>query len=228
MINNTYMKSLQSLGFPNHCITEDGKVFSLNSNRFLKDQVCDKGYRKITLFWENRRKTFRVHRLVAYSFLSTPENYEDLEVNHKDGDKSNNSYTNLEWNTSLENIEHAVNSGLRNTHYKLTESDVHRVCKLLQDGYRNIDVANMTGISKSHISSIKTGRCYPDIVNEYEISFVKKDDKLSVEKVKDICKLLQDGKKDYQISKILNVNHRVVGTIRKRLTHTSISVNYYW
>lgn len=228
MKNNTYMKNLKELGFPNHCITEDGKVFSLNSNRFLKTQTCSKGYHKITLFRSGERKTFRIHRLVALFFLETIQQPEDFEVNHLDGNKDNNHYSNLEWDTSLGNTQHAIVTGLRDVHYKLTEGDVHRVCKLLQEGYRNVDVANITGVSKSHISSIKTGRCYPEIVQEYDITFVKKSDKLSLEKVTDICKFLSEGLKDYQIAKKLNVNHRVVGTIRKRLTHTNISINYYW
>lgn len=228
MKNNTYMKNLQEFGFPNHCVTEDGKIFSLNSDRFLSLNTCEKGYSKITLQYKGNRKNFKVHRLVALLFLTRPYEWEKLEVNHKNGVKHDNHYSNLEWSTSLENTQHAICNGLRDTHYKITEDDVHRVCKMLQDGYRNIDVSNITGISKSHISSIKTGRCYPDIVSEYDISFVKKQDRLSVEKVKSICELLQEGVKDYKIAKELNVNHRVVGTIRKRLTHKTISINYNW
>lgn len=228
MNTNTKIKNLRDLGFPQHCIYEDGKVYSLNSNKYLKTQLCEKGYHKITLYHNKKRKTFLLHRLVALSFLDLPENYEDLEVNHKDGDKSNNNVINLEWATSLDNIKHAISCGLRNSNYKLTEKDVHTVCRLLQEGFRNYDIANIVGISKSHVSSIKTRRCYPEIVSEYDISFVEKKARISLDKIISICELLQEGFKDYQIAKKLNVNHRVVGTIRKRLTHTSVSVNYKW
>lgn len=56
--------------------------------------------------------TAAVHRLVAMTWLETPENFLYLDVNHKDGDKDNNHASNLEWCTRRENLHHAMNSGL--------------------------------------------------------------------------------------------------------------------
>lgn len=55
-----------------------------------------------------------VHRIVAENFLDTPENFKELYVNHIDGNKNNNHYTNLEWCTPTENMEHASKTGLIN------------------------------------------------------------------------------------------------------------------
>ena len=64
-----------------------------------------KGYLKIGLFQNGKLYKRRVNRLVAQAFISNPDNLP--QVNHKDGNKKNNSYTNLEWVTNEENREHA-------------------------------------------------------------------------------------------------------------------------
>lgn len=65
------------------------------------------GYLCVCLVKDSKKKYFKAHRLVAQMFIPNPEN--KPQVNHKDGDKTNNNDWNLEWNTSLENINHAIN-----------------------------------------------------------------------------------------------------------------------
>ena len=226
-MSNTFIKNLGWMGFPLHCVTEEGNVYSIKSGKYLNQTLNHKGYPRVALFYNGNRKTASVHRLVLTTF-SPVIGMEDLEVNHKDGNKLNNHVSNLEWMTSLENTQHAIENNLRSVHYKLTEEDVHIVCKYLQDGMRNKDISEITGISASHISGIKTGRYYKDIVDEYNISFIKKADRISTDKIVDVCKLLESGEKDYRIAKEMNVNHRIVGQIRKRLIYQTISSNYNW
>ena len=70
-----------------------------------------KGYPKLSVIFNNKRKHFTIHRLVAKLFIPNPDN--KPQVNHIDGNKLNNDASNLEWCTAIENIAHAVKSGLR-------------------------------------------------------------------------------------------------------------------
>ena len=67
-------------------------------------------YYAITLYKNNKQKTFSVHRLVAIHFIPNSEN--KPQVNHKDGNKLNNNVDNLEWCTRKENVQHAWKNGL--------------------------------------------------------------------------------------------------------------------
>ena len=56
------------------------------------------------------KKNFYAHRLVAKHFILNDKLLK--EVNHIDGNKQNNNYSNLEWCTTQENTKHAINNGL--------------------------------------------------------------------------------------------------------------------
>ena len=108
------MKSLDFLGFPNYSITQDGKVFNHKTQKYrnpykngktylLKKDDC---YLAVDLKYNNCRKCFCVHRLVALAFIPNPKN--KPQVNHINGVKSDNRIENLEWCTNQENAIHAV------------------------------------------------------------------------------------------------------------------------
>ena len=86
----------------------NGKV--ILKEKILEPSINLQGYFNIGLRIKNRRKNFKIHRLVALHFISNPQNKK--EVNHKDGNKANNNAYNLEWTTPKENTIHAHTSGL--------------------------------------------------------------------------------------------------------------------
>ena len=86
-----------------------GNVLRLPYKRPLKPSVrC--GYYRIALSKNNNSKWYSLHRLVAKAFIPNPDNLP--EINHKDGNKSNNCVDNLEWCSRKENMHHARRMGL--------------------------------------------------------------------------------------------------------------------
>ena len=96
----------------------DKKYYVSNLGRFKNSygqimdnyKVNENGYIRVYI----HRKTFFLHRLIALTFLENPENKE--QVNHKDGNKLNNSVENLEFVTNKENQIHKFQNGLGNNH----------------------------------------------------------------------------------------------------------------
>lgn len=120
-----------------------------------------KGYVKAQLRKRDILKSYFVHRLVAQAFLPNTENKET--VNHKDGDKLNNTIENLEWMSNTENMQHAYRTGIRDNK-KLHEKQKKPVAQYTKDGqlvakYPSIDDAvKATGFRQSGISSCCLGR----------------------------------------------------------------------
>ena len=91
-----------------------GRVRSKRTNKFVIGDINNCGYYRVTLYNNKIKKRFFRHRLVALHFI--PNNDETKTfVNHIDGDKSNNTITNLEWVTQSENEKHAFKNGLKHT-----------------------------------------------------------------------------------------------------------------
>lgn len=98
--------------YPAYEIYDDGQVYSNKRHKFLKPVKNNSGYDTVNLYNGSieGRRSCSVHRLVAENFVKNPKGYK--EINHKDGDKSNNSYTNLEWCKHPYNLDHAYENGL--------------------------------------------------------------------------------------------------------------------
>lgn len=91
-------------------ISSHGRLRSNKGMLVRKLYITQLGYQCITLNRNGRKKTFKIHRLVASAFIANPDNKKS--VNHKDGNKLNNCTENLEWTTHAENIKHAYEIGL--------------------------------------------------------------------------------------------------------------------
>ncbi len=123
-------------------VTSDGRVFS-RLGRELKQSQSNTGYLRVELWSEGFGKKHSVHRLVALAFVPNPEG--KPQVNHKDGDKQNNRFENLEWVTQSENQLHAYETGLQRGFHisgrKISEKHKAALCGSRWRGERRTYIA---------------------------------------------------------------------------------------
>lgn len=120
-----------------YLINPFGDIYSFHNEGEMK-QYYNKGYKRINLITDFGRRPFSVHRLVAHTFVVNlfPDLYND--VNHIDGNKANNVYTNLEWCSNKQNMSYALEMGLRD--YVYSDEFAKEICQRFQNGEKYIDV----------------------------------------------------------------------------------------
>lgn len=94
-----------------------------------------------------------IHRLVAQSFIANPKNKPD--VNHIDGDKSNNNASNLEWVTKIENMKHAFDHKLINTEKPINQFTLKG--EFVKRFKSMMEASRQTGVEVSNIQSCARG-----------------------------------------------------------------------
>lgn len=111
-----------------------------------------------------------IHRLMAETFLPNPEN--KAHVNHIDGNKLNNTLTNLEWVTEQENSQHAVDNKL--TTFEHCSKEVHQYTlsgKYIQSFISDVEAERATHVAKQNISKVTLG--LRDYAGGYQWSRIK-------------------------------------------------------
>lgn len=141
--------------------TEEGHIYSHYSNKILKEHVNKGGYHTVSLVnkYTRKRTTTMVHRFIAYCLVDGYE--EGLQVNHIDGNKSNNTPSNLEWVTPKENVYHASRitkvrdfRGENNPRYgvALDEKTKEKISKSLKNN-PEVGTATAIPVKGTHIKS---------------------------------------------------------------------------
>jgi hypothetical protein len=154
------IKGFESL----YLISNLGRLKSFHRDKIngkvINPTLTTKGYFHVHLYRAGEKITARIHQLVAQAFIGDCP--KDHQVNHKNGNKTDNRASNLEYLTMSENIEHAKFSGLytkgtKRPASKLTENDVREIRKLSKQKLSSRKIGEMFGVGKTVILRIRNG-----------------------------------------------------------------------
>lgn len=147
-----------------YTIYENGDIYSDEVHRMLKPAMGSAGYLRRALVRNNGTiYNATVHRLVLSCFKPI-DNMDELEVNHIDGNKTNNVLSNLEWVTPKQNMEHTERMGLRNYAKgekvggsKIKDKDIPLIFEMSANGMTQQQIADKFGCTRSNIGYILRG-----------------------------------------------------------------------
>ena len=231
-----YKEEFKSITYPGikkdkYLISNHGRVYNINTNKFMKTYFDDDNHEKITLVTDvkhprkrgNKSKHYFIHRLMAWEFIGPPPDEYHTVINHKNGIPCCNFIHNIEWASMLENTNHAKrygllkNSGTDSKICKYDEKLIRRICSLFEEGYHNKEIFEIIKTMKrfdnpeTHsglynlINKLGKRTSYRNIVCDYNYlppkEFFKCDD--VTEKIRS---MILDGKTNFEIMHEFNIN----------------------
>lgn len=202
---------------PYYYVSNKGRIYSTQYKNgkggFKSTKESKYGYVPSGLMKQDGKMSSEgVHRVEMMTFNPIP-NYENLVVNHKDGNKGNNDMDNLEWTTDQENIQHAYDNNLNpikrgedNHNATHTEKFIRKICEGLEKGLSLTECAEYVGMeptrqNRAYISRIKRKDCWAHVSDEYNIpeeSYGTKR-KFTDAQIHKICWDIMDGLSDNEI-----------------------------
>lgn len=147
-------------------ITMTGRVWSYKTKRFLKPGTTTGGYQIVVLCKDSKCKTFRLHRLVAETYLPNPDN--KPHVGHIDDNPKNNCWDNLYWTNALNNNNYG-------SHSKSCKGAKKVICVETGQIFRTISEAEVEmNLKGNHISEVCHGK--RKTTGGYTFKFVQESD----------------------------------------------------
>ena len=211
-------------------VTRFGDVWSTEFMIKLGIHINSRGYRHVNL---GSAHIIRVHRLVAYHFVSVPKDLVDkglskknLVVNHLDGNQLNNRWDNLEWTTQKGNIEHASINGLMHT--TIDDHVLEHIWQRLQEGYSDIDISKLTGVPRRTVNDIRHGKSPRYRTDKYTwpkyspvVRVLNKDTIFNI-----YDEFTYTDKNNCEIGRQYNISHQVISNLRLGRTHSKLAREY--
>ena len=151
-----------------YLVSDSGKSYSIKWHSIMRNHPNDRGYWGINLCKDSVHSRKSMSRTVALAFIEdTPQNWEELEVNHKDENPANNRVDNLEWMTHEQNCNygsHNAHISASNKGRKLTDEQKANLARARAGkGTRAIVQMDRDGTPIAEYSSIREAAAALDI-----------------------------------------------------------------
>jgi len=186
-----------------YIVTPEGEVYNVVKGKALKHKIDRNGYHCVGISLDNGLRVEKfVHRLVALAYIPNPNNLET--VNHKTGNKEDNSISELEWMSRADNTAHGHVTGLIPPRLQILRDDIHLQ---LLDGGTIKEIQQLNKICTNSVTAerkrlgIETNRGTP----------------LKSDKVAAVKKALMEGKTYGWIEVNLDVSRRCIAKYKKEL-----------
>lgn len=153
--------------FPNHLVSNKGRIKSVERNKLISTRVHEGYYDCRINDRDGKKRSPRLHRLVAELFVPNPHGCE--VVNHIDGNKLNNSADNLEWTTYSSNTKHAYEHGLTGVRTDTLEiGNVRDICEKLQSGMSISEITSSSPkFTRSRVEKIRQRKRWRQVSGDY-------------------------------------------------------------
>lgn len=179
-----------------------------SGNNYIKKKLCKEGV----------MDEKNIHIMVARAFIPNPEN--KPIVNHMDGNKLNNAWWNLEWNTVHENNDHARKTGLNRSYGEdnaLSLLTKEQVLEIVKAKGLFKDIGKKYGVCAGTIGEIKRGASWSHLTG---IRYEKKQKRLSPEEVVGI---FESKLKQRELSLIYGVTQEAISLVKRGISYSEIT-----
>ena len=222
-----------------YIVSDSARCVNVSTNKELRPLIRQDQRRSFTLYCVGKRHTMMRSILVYMSF--NPDTYDPrMDINHIDGDKTNDFLYNLEQCTRSQNMTHAYKTGLivprrGEKHGRAVYSDnfVHKICKLISKGYSSGKICDILGLERtaynySRIYHIHAGYQWKHISSMYDFPKIKKRKrKFNDEQLNQIRSLHDTGLSIKNILKELNIEYNDTNRtiVRRILENKTYKIN---
>ena len=154
-------------GFENYQVSNLGRIYSKKRRVCLKvKRLAGRGYYQVRISKDGKYYYKNLHRLIAETFIPNPENLRT--VNHINGNKLDNRFSNLEWADDCKQQHEACILGLKpTTKHILTEKEIVEVYKMYSCGTSVSDIAELFNTRTQQISKLVKGQRHKKLYRQY-------------------------------------------------------------